>query len=191
MKKIYLLLTKSDTFLSKMVEVITSDMYTHISISFEKCLQPMYSSSRKNGITLFPAGPCTENFHKGYLKRHLHIPCILYSLNVSDEVYYSAKSEVENIINNADDYKFNVIGLLFCRLNIPYHRKNHYFCSQFVGEILHNNQALQLPKDTSLMRPNDYRAIPDLVCQFDGQLYELLQKRLTVTTYESEVLKLQ
>lgn len=179
MKKIYILLTKSSTILSKMVGIVTADKYTHVSISFEKSLQPMYSSSRKNGKTLFPAGPCTENFQRGYLKNHLHIPCALYELTVSDEVYYSAKAEVEQIIDNADDYSFNIIGLLLCRMNIPYRRKKHFFCSQFVGEVLNKSQALQLPKDTSLMRPSDYMTIPDLVCQFSGRLCELLQKRPT------------
>lgn len=177
MKTIYILLTRSSTVLSKIVGFITADKYTHVSISFEECLQPMYSSSRKNGETLFPAGPCTENFHRGYLKNHPHIPCALYELTVSDEVYYSAKADVERIINNSDDYSFNIIGLLLCHMNIPYHRKKHFFCSQFVGEVLHKSQALQLPKDTSLMRPSDYMTIPELVCRFTGRLNELLQRR--------------
>lgn len=177
MKTIYILLTKSSTILSKMVGFITSDKYTHVSISFEASLQPMYSSSRKNGETLFPAGPCMENFQRGYLKKHPFIPCALYELEVSDEIFYSAKAEVEQIMNNVDDYSFNIIGLLLCRMNIPYHRKGHYFCSQFVGEILYKSQAVELPKDTSLMRPSDYMNIPELVCHFNGRLNELLQRR--------------
>ena len=177
MKTIYILLTKSSTFLSKVVGFITSDKYTHVSISFEESLQPMYSSSRKNGETMFPAGPCTENFYRGYLKKHPQIPCALYELKVSDEVYYAAKAEVEQIINNADDYSFNIIGLFLCRMNIAYHRKGHYFCSQFVGEVLHKSKAIALPKDTSLMLPSDYMTIPELVCRFTGRLSELLQKR--------------
>lgn len=177
MKKIYILLTRSTTVLSKMVGLFTSDQYTHVSISFEESLQPMYSSSRKNGETLFPAGPCTENFYQGYLKKHPQIPCALYELNVSDEVYYAAKAEVEQIIAHADEYGFNIIGLMLCGMNIPYHRSDSYFCSQFVGEILHKSRAIKLPKDTSLMRPSDYMTIPELVCRFTGRLQELLQRR--------------
>ena len=47
MKDIYLLLTKSDTFISKAIYLMTQDSYTHISISFEENLQPMYSCARK------------------------------------------------------------------------------------------------------------------------------------------------
>lgn len=157
-----------------MVYFVTSDTYTHVSISFDKSLQPMYSSSRKNGSTMFPAGPCKEHFHRGYYKKHPTIPCALYELEVSDDVYAIAKSEVEKIINHSEDYSFNIIGLILCQLNIPSRRKKHYFCSQFVGEILHRSRALELPKDTSLMRPSDYMQIPNLVCRYNGWLGDLL-----------------
>lgn len=177
MKTIYILLIRSSTILSKMVHLVTSAPYTHVSISFNESLQPLYSSSRKNGETLFPAGPCTEPFHKGYLSRHPKIPCALYELEVTDEVYDAAKAEVERIIENADDYSFNVIGLFLCQLRIPYRRKGHYFCSQFVGEVLRHSNAVELPKDTSLMRPIDYTKLPKLICKFKGALCDLVRMR--------------
>ncbi len=174
MKTIYILLTRSTTLLSNMVYLVTADQYTHVSISFDESLQPMYSSSRKNGNTMFPAGPCAEHFHRGYYKKHPCIPCALYELEVSDEVYATAKSEVEQIMNHSDEYSFNIIGLFLCHLNIPSRRRRHYFCSQFVGEILYRSKALELPKDTSLMRPSDYMCLPNLVCRYRGQLSDLL-----------------
>ena len=55
MKDIYLLLTKSDTFVSKAIYLMTQDSYTHISISFEENLQPMYSCARKYTYSPIPA----------------------------------------------------------------------------------------------------------------------------------------
>ena len=60
MKTIYILLTRSGTLLSNVVHLLTRDTYTHASISFDHELQPLYSSARKNGVTMFPAGPCRE-----------------------------------------------------------------------------------------------------------------------------------
>ena len=57
MKDIYLLLTKSDTFISKAIYLMTQDSYTHISISFEENLQPMYSCARKYTYSPIPAPP--------------------------------------------------------------------------------------------------------------------------------------
>lgn len=103
------------------------------------------------------------------------IPCKLYKLQVNDEIYTLARQEVQQIIDHAGEYRFNIIGLLLCQLNISYHRKHHFFCSQFVSEALKNSRALKLPKDTSLMKPSDYMRIPELVCLYQGQLRELAE----------------
>lgn len=176
MKSIYILLTKSNTILSRIVYLITADTYTHASISFDKNFNFLYSSSRKNGRTIFPAGPCREYLLRGYYKKNPYIPCAVYELRVSDEVYEKARREAEGIIRNADKYHFNIIGLVLCRMNIPYHRKYNFFCSQFVSEVLHRSQALSLPKDTSLMRPCDYMELPELRLLFKGNLKTLTKK---------------
>lgn len=175
MKTIYILLTRSGTILSRVIGVLTADRYTHVSLSFEESLQPLYSSSRKNGETIFPAGPCEELFHRGYWKRHPQTPCALYRLTVSDAAYNAAMREVELIMRNAEMYHFNILGLMFCRMNIPWRRRHHYFCSQFVGEVLNKSNALCLPKDATLMRPVDYMELPELSCCFTGVLGELIQ----------------
>lgn len=176
MKTIYILLTKSETILSKIVHFVTADAYTHASIAFDKNLQTLYSSSRKNGRTLFPAGSCAESLHSGYYKRQTQIPCAVYELQVSDETFENAKKEVAQIMENAQKYHFNIIGLLLCHFNIPYHRKHYFFCSQFVSEVLCRSHALDLPKDTSLMRPSDYMKLPEMLCCFRGYLSEFTRR---------------
>ena len=174
MKTIYILLIRSTTILSKAIHLITSAPYTHVSISFEKSLQPLYSSSRKNSETMFPAGPCVECFHQGYLSKHLNIPCVLYGLTVSDEIYKKAKEETEKIVIESDNYSFNIIGLFLCQLQIPFHRRSHFFCSQFVGEILSRSNAIKLRKDPTILKPIDYTEMPELECKFVGTLSELV-----------------
>ena len=178
MKTIYILLTRSGTILSRLVQIFTADPYTHASISFDYALQPLYSSARKNGETMFPAGPCTEVFHRGFYYKHRNIPCALYELEVSDEVYDAARAEAQRFAKNSDLYSFNILGLILCRLNIPFHRKDKYFCSQFVAEILDRSQALELPKDTSLMKPMDYTRLPQLRCCYRGLLRDLVKNRI-------------
>lgn len=176
MKIIYILLTKSDTYMSKIIRLATADKYTHASISFEENLQPLYSFSRLQ-LTPLPAGLHSEPFDSGFFKKYPHLPCALYSLEVEDHVYNSAKADVESMMTSASLYRYNVMGLIFCRLNIPVNRKYHYFCSEFVSEILKNNKALHLPKEPSLMRPADYMSIDGLTCLYEGELDELIQLR--------------
>lgn len=180
MKTIYILLTRSDTFLSKLVQLFTADPYTHASISFDECLQPLYSSARKNGETMFPAGPTTEVFHRGFYYKHQDIPCALYELSVPDQVYELARREAQQFARDSDLYSFNILGLILCKLGIPFHPKYKYFCSQFVAEILYRSAALELPKDTSLMKPMDYTRLPQLQCRYRGLLRELVRTRALI-----------
>lgn len=173
MKSIYLLLTKSDTYVSKTIGLATSDKYTHISISFEESLQPMYSFARKYKRTPLPAGIRNEALYTGFYEKCNHIPCALYELKVDNETYEKAKSHVDEMMENADYYKYNLLGLILCRMNIAYDRKSHYFCSEFVSEVLEKSNALELPKHPSLMRPADYTKMKELNCLFDGKLHEL------------------
>ncbi len=54
MKTIYILLTRSGTLLSKLVYAATGSSYTHASMAFDAELSCLYSSTRKNGYTMFP-----------------------------------------------------------------------------------------------------------------------------------------
>lgn len=177
MKTIYILLSKSNTVVSRMVGVFTADEYTHVSISFDKELTTFYSSSRKNGRTMFPAGPCRESFRYGWFKKYGKIiPCALYKLEVCDEVYAMAKEEVEKIMQEEEKYHYNIFGLILCKFNIPFERRNHFFCSQFVGEILERSHALELPKVPTVMKPCDYMNMPELDCVYTGYIEELSKK---------------
>lgn len=169
------MLTRSETILSRIVHLVTADSYTHASVSFEDDKFTFYSSSRKNGRTLFPAGPCCEHLSRGYFEKHPHIPCKIYELNVDNDRYDMAKEVARKLTMN-QNYRFNIIGLILCRLNIKFSRHNHYFCSQFVGDVLGRSQALELPKHPTLMRPADYMKLPVLNCKYTGTIRGLAYK---------------
>lgn len=173
MKTIYIVLTRSTTILSRLVHFVTDDAYTHVAISFDKELHQLYSSGRKNGRTMFPAGPCQESLQNECYSRCKTVPVAIYELQVSDETYDLAKQEVDDIIGNADDYHFNIIGLILCKMRIELRRKHHFFCSQFVSEVLTRSKALELPKVPALMRPSDYIRLPGLKCCYEGVIDDL------------------
>lgn len=84
MKTIYILLTRSGTLLSKLVYAATGASYTHASMAFDPELSCLYSSTRKNGYTMFPAGPSKEYLNRGVFRLRDNAPCALYALEVSD-----------------------------------------------------------------------------------------------------------
>ena len=101
MKTIYILLTRSGTLLSKLVYAATGSSYTHASMAFDAELSCLYSSTRKNGYTMFPAGPSKEYLNKGVFRLRDDAPCVLYALEVSDEAYVRALRRTEEAIQAA------------------------------------------------------------------------------------------
>ena len=177
MKTIYILLTRSGTLLSNLVYSVTGASYTHASLAFDEDLSCLYSSTRKNGYTMFPAGPSREYLNRGVFKLRPDVPCALYALEVSDEAYLRAKRRADHMMAHGNLYRFNVLGLILCALHIRWQRRRHYFCSQFVSEVLEKSGAMELPKHSTLMHPNDYSALTDLHCVYEGRLSGLPQRQ--------------
>ena len=177
MKTLYIFLTRSGTLLSNLVYSLTGAQYTHISLAFDEDLSTLYSSTRKNGYTMFPAGPSREYLNRGVFLMRENIPCALYALEVTDEAYTRAKRRTQHMMHHGELYRFNSLGLLLCWMHIRWQRRRHYFCSQFVSEVLEKSGALTLPKDSTLMHPNDYTQLPQLKCLYKGRLADLPQRK--------------
>ena len=177
MKTLYIFLTRSGTLLSNLVYHLTGAQYTHVSLAFDEDLSTLYSSTRKNGYTMFPAGPSKEYLNKGVFRLRDDAPCALYALEVSDEAYFRALHRAEEFMRHSEEYSFNTLGLILCGLHIRWQRRHHYFCSQFVSEVLEQSGALALPKDSTLMHPSDYTTLPGLECLYTGPLRGLPQRQ--------------
>lgn len=176
MKTLYIFLSRTDSIVSKIVRLFTKTYYTHASIAFDEELVFLYSSARKKGVKMFPSGPCQESLYRGFFGRDNHTPCVLYALSVSEEVYNKARAEVDYFMENIDDYKFSVLGVIACKLGIKWKRKNKYFCSQFVAEILKRSGAVDLPKDPCLTHPRDYQSLPNITKLYEGTVGEIKEK---------------
>ena len=177
MKTIYILLTRSGTLLSKLVYAVTGASYTHASMAFDEELNCLYSSTRKNGYTMFPAGPSKEYLNRGVFRLRGDAPCALYALEVTEEAYVRARRRAEHMMARGELYRFNTLGLILCALHIRWQRRRHYFCSQFVSEVLQKSGALDLPKPSTLMHPSDYAELPQLRCLYRGTLADLPQRQ--------------
>ena len=177
MKTLYIFLTRSGTLLSNLVYHITGAQYTHVSLAFDPDLTTLYSSTRKNGYTMFPAGPSKEYLNRGVFRLREDIPCALYALDVTEEAYLRARRRADHMMAHGELYRFNSLGLLLCALHIRWKRRRHYFCSQFVSEVLQKSGSLDLPKHSTLMHPNDYTSLPQLRCLYQWRLGDLPQRQ--------------
>ncbi len=168
MKKIYIVLTFTGTYLSKIIKWWTKNEFSHVSISLDRQLQEMYSFGRKNAYDIFRAGLVHEYIDKGTFKRFKNTKCKIYSLEVTNKQYEIIKKEVLEMYDNKEKYKFNLLGLLCVSINKKVNRKNYYYCAEFVKHIFDTADVENnLPY---IVKPEDFKLIKGLEEIYQGYL---------------------
>jgi len=169
-RRIFILLTRSQTILSRTIRFLTGDTYTHASIAFDERLDSLCSFARFHWAMPLPAGLVREGLYESYYGRHQDMPCMLCSLTVPEPVYYAARAKTAEMLRHSESYHYSIRGLAMCRAGIAEERPGRYFCSQFVAEVLECSGATRLPKPPSLMRPQDIAFLQETDILYRGDL---------------------
>ena len=169
-RAVYILLTRSGTWFSRLIHFATRDDYTHASIGLDGPAGPFYSFARKHRRFALPAGLVEEQVAVSPQS----VPCCLYALQVSEEIYALLRRRLSGMYARREDYHYNLLGALSCGLNLPLARRRHYFCSQFVADLLAQCGAVALPKPPALLRPADFCSLRGLRPVHRGVLAGLL-----------------
>ena len=170
MKKFYILLSRTDTVPARVIRGFTGSTYSHTSFSIYPRTDHFYSYARRHIDLPIFAGFISENIHTKVFARYPNSPCILYSLDVSDESYERAKKLIRYFRKNKKLATYNFWGAYLMPLGIPLKRRNKFTCSQFVAFVLYYSKAAQLPRDPYLMMPDDFRNIEGLAVEYEGLL---------------------
>ncbi len=181
-KYIYLVFTKTGTWLSRAIATFSDMKYVHASISFDETFTKMYSFGRKNPNNPFSGGFVEENLKGGVYKKFTDARCLIYKVKVTPLQYDSLKHELSKFQNEAEKYHYNLLGLLGAKFGIPLKRKHHYFCSQFVSEILINSKVYDIDKEPELIAPDDLYSMENLELLYEGfiTLYEHQPEPITI-----------
>jgi len=154
---------------SNLLQFITGSYFTHTSIGLSDSTGIFYSLVSK-GFRL-------EEPYKHPTFRGKEVPCRLYRLKVSAEVYEKIRRSLEYHVEQSKNYKYSYIGVLLCILHISLKRENRYFCSQFVSEVIEYAKAANLEKDSTLYLPDDFMHEKELTLHFSGTLRNLITVR--------------
>ena len=154
-RTVYLLLTRSETYFSRLIHYFTAGEYTHASIGLEGPKGPFYSFARKYPRLPFPGGLIQERADRGFFSLHPHIPCCLYELEVTEDTYQFLCLRLRMMYEQRERYHYSLLGTLACFLGLPLARRHHKFCSEFVAEMLRESGAAELEQDPCLTRPMD------------------------------------
>lgn len=170
----YLLLTRSPTLLSRAIHLLTGDGYTHASIALDAGLESLCSFGRRVKCAPLPAGLVRESLRQGFYADHRYMRCALFALPVDGAAYARLRRRRAAMLKQRKRYRYNFWGLPLCRLGISWRRRNHYFCSEFVAELLATEAGAALPLPPARMRPQDLLRVRGLRCLYRGRLSGLM-----------------
>ena len=170
MKKIYILLSRTNTIPARFVRSFTSGEFSHVSISLLPRTDTFYSYARRNINNPLLAGFIAEDIHANIFAKYPNTHCAVYSLDVSDEGYDKARQVIKNLTINKKKAKYSFLGALATRFGLKINRKYRFTCSQFCAYLLNQTEEITLPKHPSLMLPNDFMKLPNIELVYNGTL---------------------
>lgn len=169
-KNIYIMISQTGTSCSKIFQLFTRAPYNHASIALDENLNSLYSFARQNLYIPLIAGFVKEDINEGIYKFHDNTLCQIYRISITEEQYLILQESIRKFEKNKDKYGYNFAGLVAMLFNIPYHRKYHYVCSQFVAYLLQEANAVRFKKHFSLMRPYDFTSLSEVDLVYSGRL---------------------
>ena len=109
MKEIKIVLTQTNTVISKTLKAFSKKPYNHISISFEDDCSTMFSFGRK--ITWFPliGGFIREDINSGVFKMHPETKCKIYKFEVTDEDYNIIAARLVDFLSQPKKYRYSFL----------------------------------------------------------------------------------
>ena len=168
MKKIYIILTYTGTFLSKIIKYYTGDEFSHVSIALDMELNQMYSFGRLNPYNPFYGGFVHERINRGTFKRFSRTTARIYSLEIEEEQYEKLKHTIKYMKKIRRQYRFNTLGLLAVGFKIRIKSDNSFYCAEFVKYLLEEAKIENnLP---SLVRPENFKMLENLKSEYEGLL---------------------
>ena len=147
-KYIFILLTKHSDWVSLLVYFLAGRGYTHTSIALGEDPASYYSFNFR--------GFAEESLEK-HRRKGARFRC--YRVAVSEEAYEKIQNRLGFFRQHRKRFEYSRLGLLCCVMGFPLQRKQKYFCSQFVAELLEGSQALVLPRTSTLFQPNHFVAL--------------------------------
>jgi hypothetical protein len=182
---LYIVLTRTNTMISRLIQLFKNDEYTHAAISLDKELNYMYSFSRRNTYNPFIGRFKKEDIKEGLYKFCDTLPGVIIEIEVSREQHEKAKALLEHFISNSSLYKYNYKGLLDSLLNKPASSDDRFLCSEFVYHILKESGIIDFNISRNLVRPQSLLNIEGQLI-YKGNLKEIKSRKNNWNTKKIE-----
>ena len=174
---LYILASQTGTVVSRIIRLVTKDNYNHVSISLDSDLEKMYSFGR-----IFPNNPILAGFvredpKEGIYKKFFDTKVRLIKIEVTEEEYNEVKKILEEMYSNRRKYHYNYIGLITAYWDKAFSRKNTFYCSEFVRDLLVRTNILDASVFSEVAKPNDFVEIYKKESIYEGYLRDYIQQK--------------
>lgn len=176
-KNLYILLTKTNTVIGNAILKVTNSEYNHASISLDKECSQVYGFGRNTDK--FESGFIKEDLLSGIYKNN-EVQYKLLKFGVTDEEHRKVVNILKQFEINKEKYKFDKLGLALAALNIPYNRRDNFFCSGFIQYVLIKSGITLFDKNYALVKPNDFNIHPDIKPIETGKIKDLVKKNTKI-----------
>lgn len=171
-RKIYIVLSQTGTILSRILKTLSGDAYNHASIALDVELNDMFSFGRKNPYNPWVGGFVKESLYSGTFKRFKATQAVIIELETDADKYEAAKKQVKNMYINRKNYNYNVKGLFAAFFGKTCRQENHFYCSEFVNDVLVKNNIIKADMFSGIIHPIDFLKIPQSKIIYTGMLAE-------------------
>ena len=159
---VFIVLTKGDNALSKIIMKATNSETSHASLAFDISLIPLYSFGTKKMDSSGKLPKRELGFVKTTPYSNLWPDKVdtnywVYVTFVSKEAIDKMKLKLEFFLKNAKTLKYDFVGLVRIFFGLKSTGQKKWFCSRFVAEIIKSGKSIK--RDASLYKPN---TLPDL-----------------------------
>ncbi|KKO53071.1 hypothetical protein [Paenibacillus sp. DMB20] len=168
---IWIVLTGTGTWFSRMIQCFTNAPLNHASIAFDPELREVYSFGRKQANNPFNGGLVRENLRAPFF---CSSESAIYRCRVSSEDYQRMYNLVKEMMRDQDRYKYNLLGLLGILFRVHIDRADAYFCSHFVATVFERAGLRPVNKPPHLVTPEDFSNSPQLHEIYRGPLHGYL-----------------
>ena len=153
--RLFILLTFTNSAVSKIIKYVTKHPYTHVSLGFDEKLEDMWSYNiftQSNGMKGGLIQEKLEDFKGSKYS--------LYELSCTKEIYEKVKLKVMEMSKDVPATGYNVLGLInniYQKMLFKPESEIRLFCSQFVVVVL-RAAGIEIfkNKNDSFIKPYDF-----------------------------------
>lgn len=172
-KEIYLVISQTGTWLSRLLSIITKAGYNHASISMDPQLRNMYSFGRLHAYNPILAGFVKESPYFGtFFRFRREAQCVILRISVTPEQYEQLSEFLAEMYRHKHRYHYNFLGLVLAAFDVVYQRKNHYYCSEFCRDALALFSILDASGYAGIVKPVDFLESEHVQIIYTGSLWQ-------------------